>query len=302
MPVSDILSTLAVGPAREAGGLQVFPLSWSPGDGPGYLVLDEAVAQGLLEVGEASEGGSVPKLLLKNRAAVPVFLMAGEHLSGGKQNRVLNASLLAAAGTELPIPVSCVERGRWAYRTASFEGSGSSSHSVLRRLMHGQATRGYKTTRTPTSDQGEVWREVDRKLDETGSSSDTAYLHKAYEDTAAILREAEEALAAPEGASGAVFAYGGKIVGFDLFDRPATLAKLWPKLLRSYAIDARVAPVAAPVEADRVREWLASSRGAGEEAFPSPGLGEDVRLEGPSIEAACLRVDGRPIHVEAFAR
>src|SRR5262249_55522361 len=159
------------------------------------------------------------QLKVVNKDDLAVFLMAGEHLQGGKQNRVLNASILIGGKSETPIPVSCVERGRWAYRAAHFFGSGSSSHRALREVMHSQVTRGYRSSGEARSDQGEVWREVDRKLTETGSMSDTAYLHKAYEDSEAAMRPVVEQLAAPEGACGAVFAHGGKIVGLDLFDR-----------------------------------------------------------------------------------
>src|SRR5205085_1730983 len=158
-------------------GLEVFALYWEPpAGGPDYRTLDEAVAEGAFEVTEVSAAGSVPTLNVVNKGARPVFLMAGEHLAGGKQNRVLNASILVAGQAELPIPVSCVERGRWGYRGAGFSGSGSSSHSRLRRLMHGQATRGYRDSGQASSDQGAVWREVERKLAETHSSTETDYL------------------------------------------------------------------------------------------------------------------------------
>jgi hypothetical protein len=302
MTIATMLPDVQVGEPSEAGGLQVFPLAWRPGEAVNYITLDEALEAGLLEVGEITEGGSVPQLRLTNNGKLPVFLMAGEHLSGGKQNRVLNASLLAAAESSLPIPVSCVERGRWGYRSAHFAGSGTASHSTLRKMMHSQVTMSYRSTGTATSDQGEVWKEVDRKLAETGSSSDTAYLHKAYEDTLTILAPTIEGLPVPEGAHGAVFAYGGKVVGFDLFDRPSTLARLWPKLIRAYATDAHAAEEAKPLDVAAVRQWLGGASGCKEEVFPSPGLGEDVRLEGPALEAACLRVEGHPIHVEAFSR
>jgi hypothetical protein len=170
-------------------------------------------------------------------------------------------------------------------------------------MMHGHATAGYRSTGKPTSNQGEVWREVERKLEETGSLSDTHYLHKVYEDTESEMRVALENLAVPEGASGAVFAYGGRIVGFDLFDQPATLAKLWPKLVRAYAIDARAASSGAPpVSSANVREWLRGAEQAKEETFKSPGLGDDVRVESAGLIGAGLVVEGSPVHVEAFAQ
>jgi len=299
--IREWLQNVRVAEPVEAGGLQVFGLYWEASAGLTYRTLDEAVAAGTLEVTEVSDGGSVPQLKVHNKDSLAVFLMAGEHLRGGKQNRVLNASILVAAQSELPIPVSCVERGRWGYRGSQFAGSGSSSHSTLRKMMHGQVTRSYRSSGAAQSDQGEVWREVERKLTETGSMSPTSHLDACYEDTEPMLREVAGQLAVPEGASGAVFAFGGKIVGFDLFDRPGTLVSLWQKLVRAYAIDARVATDAARVSVAGVREWLQGAVAAKEEVFKSAGLGEDVRLESPTLVAACLRVEDQPVHVEAFA-
>ena len=250
---------------------------------------------------EVAESGSVPTLKVTNKGDAPAFLMAGEQLSGGKQNRVLNASILVAPHSELPIPVSCVERGRWAYRSAKFGSAGSSSHSHLRKLMHSHATLSYRSEGKPSSRQGEVWREVDRKMAETGSHSDTMVLQKMYEDTESDLAPVTEQLQAPEGASGVVFAYGGRIAGFDLFDQPATLAKLWPKLVRAYAVDARAEEEAAPVTRSAVRDWLRTALGVKEETFKSPGLGDDVRMEGTTLVGAGLVLNDHPVHVEVFA-
>lgn len=300
--IGQQLSSTKVGGSSEAGGLQVFALHWSPDGKLDYSTLDEAQAAGLLEVGEVTEGGSVPQLFVHNKGDRPVFLMAGEQLAGGKQNRVLNASILVGAKANLPIPVSCVEHGRWGYRGRHFEGSGSSSHATLRKMMHGHVTRSYRASGEAKSDQGEVWREVDRKLAETGSSSDTAYVGKAYADAEPELAATAASLPAPEGASGAVFAFGGKIVGLDLFDRPATLGRLWAKLVRAYAIDARHADGDKRVTPDEVSAWLSGAAAAKEESFRSAGLGDDVRLEAATLEAACLRLESHPVHVEAFAR
>jgi hypothetical protein len=300
--IGERLSRIRIGSPIESGGLQVFGLYHEVAPTLDYTTLDEAVAAGALAVAEVSASGSVPTLEVHNKGKAPVFLMAGEHLAGGKQNRVLNASILVAAESRLPIPVSCVESGRWAYRAPTFAGSGSSSHSRLRRMMHSQVTQSYRDSGSPQSNQGEVWQEVDRKLTEMGSGSATHYLHKAYEDHEAELRPVLEQLPPPEGASGAVFAYGGQIVGFDLFDRPRTLARLWEKLVRAYAIDARVAANSRPVSVEEVRTWLAGAPSSKEEVFKSAGLGEDVRLEGDRLVAACLRVEQQPIHVEAFAQ
>lgn len=301
--LAERLQTVEVAEPAEAGGLQVFALRWHPGAGVNYVTLDDGLAAGVLEVTELSEGGSVPTLKVHNRADDLAFLMAGEHLVGAKQNRVLNASILVPAHSDLAIPVSCMESGRWAYRSRSFGSGGTSSHGKLRHMMHGQATKGYHDTGTPSSIQGAVWSEVSRKLGAMGSESASSDLHQAYQDHSVRLGELMAKLPAPEGACGAVFACGGRIAGVDLFDKSATLAKLWPKLIRGYALDAleeQAQPSTTPVTPAAVKDWLRTALAAKAQAFKSPGVGDDIRLEGETLVGAGLVVGDHPVHVELF--
>jgi hypothetical protein len=303
LALTERLTHLHIGEPRQAGGLQVFGLRWEQAGGLQYTTLDEALEAKSLDVTEVSEGGSVPTLRVTNRADLRVFLMAGEQLIGAKQNRVLNTSILVEAHSDLPIPVSCVEAGRWAYRSAKFESHATTSHGKLRQAMAKQVSAGYCAAAAPISDQGAVWKEVERKLGSHGSRSPSSALQQLYEDQQKTLGDILGQLPAPAESSGAVFAYGGRIVGVDLFDQPATLAKLWPKLVRSYAIDAlEDAPAeATPLTVDHVRQWLQAAADAKTQAFKSPGLGEDVRLEGKDLVGAGLVVEEQPVHVELFA-
>jgi hypothetical protein len=301
--VVDLLQSVQVTEPQEVGNLQVFGLRWAGGGRLRYATLDEALTSGTLEVTEATEGGSVPTLKVANKSDSMVFLMAGEQLIGAKQNRVLNASIMVGGHTVLPIPVSCVEAGRWAYRSRSFGSHGTSSHSALRHKMCKSVTQSYRLAARPASDQGEVWTEVSRKLGAMGSHSPTTALDQAYEDTRVRLDDLLGQVRLPEGCCGAVFAFGGRIAGVDLFDQPETLGKLWPKLLRAYAIDALEPSAAtdARVTAAGVRTWLNAANTARVEPFPSPGLGQDVRLEAPTLVGAGLVVEEQPVHVELFA-
>ncbi|MFB3920512.1 MAG: ARPP-1 family domain-containing protein [Terriglobia bacterium] len=300
--VLEELSNAEVVGVRQAAGLQVFDLRWPVRDGHDYVTLDEALLQNILEVTEVSSGGTVPALKVTNKSEHMVFLMAGEELVGGKQNRVLNASMLVPAKGDMPIPVTCVESGRWGYKSSRFASGASSSHHNLRAMMSRQVTGSYRASGAPQADQGAVWGEIARKMTSTGTHSSSSALHDFYENYAKNFEQVLGALPAREGCNGAVFAIHGKIAGADLFDKPVTLMKLWTKLIKSYAADALENPPekTSAVDSARVSEWLHSACSARQQWFDSPGVGKDVRIEDKGLTGATLVVDARPVHVELF--
>src|ERR1700680_626449 len=115
--LADLFVNLAVGTPQTHENMAIYPLYVKNGHQRGYQTLDEALEAKTVEVLEVSEGGSVPNLAVRNTGTRPILLVIGEELIGAKQNRVLNTSLLVPAESELKIPVSCVERGRWSYRS-----------------------------------------------------------------------------------------------------------------------------------------------------------------------------------------
>jgi len=300
--VLEGLRNAEIAGSSQAAALQVFGLKWTIADGHDYSTLDEALEQKSLEVTEVDASGRVPTIKVVNKSERMVFLMAGEELVGGKQNRILNASMMVPARGEMPIPVTCVERGRWGYKSRNFSSGNTSSHSTLRRMIARQVSGSYRIEGRPSTDQGAVWREVDRKMETMGSKSSSDALHDLYTDHAKKLDDMVGRCSLPEGANGAAFAISGRIVGADLFDKPGTLRKLWSKLVRGYAADALEDPTEKPptVEARDVSEWLRSASGAKQQWFDSPGVGKDVRIEGDRLVGASLVVDQRPIHLELF--
>jgi hypothetical protein len=307
--LSERLREAEVLETKSAGGLQVFGLRWEVGGtAPPYRTLDEALAAGTLEVTEVTEEGAVPRLKVANRGDAAVFLMAGEQLVGAKQNRILNTSLLVPANSELAIPVSCVEAGRWGYASPKFGSGGTMSHGKLRKMLSQQTHDSYDAEGYPSSRQGEVWQEIDRKLGSMGTVSPSAALQETYEQHRARLQELLDSLGVSDRCHGAAFAAGERVLGADLFDRPETLAKLWTKVARAYAIDALEQPEAAAppagagasLPAERVKEWLRSAADAPLQSYKSPGLGYDVRIRGAAVVGGSLVVEDRPVHAELF--
>jgi ARG and Rhodanese-Phosphatase-superfamily-associated Protein domain len=143
-----------VGDPFRHEALAVFPLFGPSHRATEYLLADEALAAGTVTVEEVSEAGSVPTLVVTNQADALVLFLEGEELRGAKQNRVLNTSLLAAAKARTPIPVSCVEHGRWRYASPSFGHAGSHSSSKLRHVLKRSVSESAKAGQGHLSDQG----------------------------------------------------------------------------------------------------------------------------------------------------
>ena len=300
--ISSFLQEVQVGEQRRHSNMHVYPLRVSNGHKPGYLTLDEALASKEFEVGEVNEGGSVPELQAKNRTKRPVLLILGEELVGAKQNRTLNTSLLVPAETDLEIPVSCVEQGRWRYRSRRF-GSGSSGHSTLRFMKQRSTSDSLREGRGYKADQGEVWGEVSRAMHAHDAYSETSSMADMYEQREQDLQAYAELVGELGKAEGVLVAIDGRIVGADLFDTAETIERLWPKLVKSYALDAletaRQNHEEAPAK-EVINSFLGAAQTAKQETYDSVGLGRDVRLSGQNLIGSGLVWDEQVVHVSLF--
>ncbi|PYU27801.1 MAG: hypothetical protein DMG32_05105 [Acidobacteria bacterium] len=114
--------------------LSVFPvLSGKSVDTSSFVTLDDALSTGQVVVTEKGGdvvrrsrgahsvdvpqqyGASVNQLVLINRSSKPLLLLAGELVSGGKQDRIISKDRIVPPGADpLPLDVFCVEEGRWS--------------------------------------------------------------------------------------------------------------------------------------------------------------------------------------------
>lgn len=298
--VAQFLTGVTIGQPQIHSNMAIYPLHMQNGHQRAYQTLDEALAAKTLEVSEISEGGSVPNLMVRNRGDKPVLLVIGEELVGAKQNRVLNTSLLVPAASDLVIPVSCVERGRWSYRSRNFDSSITTSHFALRKVQTENVTANLRSKATYDADQRAVWQEVDRKLSSTGSFSTTSALHEVYEQNENRLQDYLKAFTPPD-AQGMIVAVNNEVIGGDLFDHAETLRALWPKLLRGYALDAieRDTPGEKAALTD-TKEFITAVQGANDEVYESVGLGKDVRLSGERVTGSGLLWDDKLVHASLF--
>ena len=146
--------------------ITLFPVVSSAGaDTSMFLTLDEGLASGEVVVTEQGSGGlfrsegraprpdfnrgaAVNQLVLINRSKRPLLLLAGELVSGGKQDRIIGKDRIVPVGSEpLPLDVFCVEHGRW---------SSGSRFSAAKTMVHPSV----REQAALAKDQNFVWNAV----------------------------------------------------------------------------------------------------------------------------------------------
>jgi hypothetical protein len=296
------LDAFSLGTPQHFRHLALFPLIAPAPRAPFYLTLDEAMAQGCAQVTEVTKGGRVPELRLVNSGDQPILLLDGEELVGAKQNRVLNLTILAPAKSEILIPVSCVEQGRWSDDAVEFCASPRVHYAAGRAAKVASVSACLREGHGAASDQSEVWHNIASKALRMDLHSETGAMADLFRHAAQDLEAYGTAFSAAPGQAGAIFALGGRVAGLEALFSPDTFAKLLPKLVRSYALDAVEIPgEQSPLPpADSAVSFLRQVAAAEVREFPTVGLGKTLRLQTNGTVGAGLWAEEALIHLAAF--
>jgi len=279
--------------------LSVFPVVSHQGvDTGGFETLDQALASGDAQVSERGGdvlrrtrdgrpvtlpypggGASVNQLVLINRSNKPLVLLAGELISGGKQDRVIAKDRIVAPGAEpLPLDVFCVEHGRWSAGTQFASAKIIVHPSVREKAAVDQkqtevwaAVRGGTTARVsgdtaPAAAPQITVQNLDAAIAGEARTESYARLYKTSSVGSRVEPFAEEvqrrfaratANLKGERVVGVVVAYGGEVAWSDIFASPALFDRYWSKLLRSYVVEAMARPQSKEhASLDDAREFL----------------------------------------------
>ncbi len=277
--IASFVSRLTVGDPQSAGGLAVYPLFLAKGATMDYLLLDDALKGDAAHVTEVSEEGHVPELAFENASSWRVLLVDGDELVGARQNRIVNISILVGAGRKVVIPVSCVEQGRWSYRSRNFAAADRSLFASLKARKMADVSRSMRDEGRRVADQGEVWAGIQDRMRAHAVHSETGAMADLYDSRQADLDGYARA-----------------------FDAPEAFAKTFRKMVRAYAMDA--SEEARPVEGDAaladVQRFLAAMTRAATETYAALGEGEDVRLSGEGLAGGALVEGERVVHLAAY--
>jgi hypothetical protein len=309
-------------PIRQ-GNLEVFPVVTAVSyDTSEFLTLDEGLKSGDVVVTEYGKvqglvrrrpssgtwdgtanpgrgGAQVNTLVLVNNSKRPLILLAGEIVTGGKQDRVIAKDRIVPAESDpIDLGVFCVEPGRWV---ASSEKFGGLSYSMAAPSVRGGAM-GDKS-------QEKVWAKVKQSQNEAvevlALPAPAAREVQQTSSYARVMQNSEvkksvDAVAEPvqrnyesvirqlkdRNAVGVVAAVNGQIVWADIFASTSLLQKYWPKLVRSYASEAVVTKAkGAQVTTKQAEQFLADMQGRHETTEREPGLYSHTEVTGDGFKA-----------------
>jgi hypothetical protein len=336
------------------GTLTVFPVVASKSYATGeFLTLDEGLRSGEVVVTEYGnvrglvrrsltpalrrENAEVNQLVLINNSKRPLLLLAGEIVTGGKQDRVIGKDRIVPAESDpVDLSVFCVEPGRWVATSehfgtsgATYGGPSSGKAPVPSTLM---AQPSVRAKAMGDKDQSQVWAEVRKQQQamvtvESAAAAPTASTGaiQATSSYAAVMenkdvKEKVDEIAAPiehnyeslikqlrdRKAVGVVVAVNGRIIWADVFASTELLEKYWPKLVRSYASEAVVTRAkGGEASLAQAETFLGDMEGRRETIESEPGVYRHTEINGDGFKAfalaSLLPKTGFDVHVAKMA-
>ena len=293
--------------------LTVFPVVSASGhDTRAFLTLEEGLSSGEIIVREQGAetivrnrdrnrpvprgygAPSVNQLVLINRSKRPLLLLAGELVSGGKQDRIIAKDRIVPPGAEpLPLDVFCVEHGRWS-NGAQFSAANTIVHPSVREQaavkqnqsdVWASVTAGSVATESLAAPPAAAPRmSADAINEAVRTEAPTQSYNKIYNSRAiggsvdSFAQEVQRRFRREtsglkgERVVGVVVAYGGEVAWSDIFASGELFDQYWNKLLRSYAVEALARPtLREKASSEDAREFLRRLNGR-ETTESEPGV------------------------------
>ncbi len=217
-----------------------------------FITLKQGLQSGLITVNERGSASTenVHWVRIINHSKLPVYVGAGELLTGGRQDRMLTRdTLLMPTGRDQYVPAMCVEENRWSERERKFF-YGGYANLKLRKVLD------------VTGNQLLIWKEIYAQLDSSNINSSTlAYgarkLDKKHmAEVTEYLRFFEEKLKQDSTLVGFVGISGERILGTDIYLSSVLFNEQAPELLAGYIEEAIAFGSTPDVKTDRIVRYM----------------------------------------------
>ena len=235
VPGTPLFEGFTLGPPKALGNLTVFSVYARTQEDIGdVLSLDEALERGVAEVREVGakegeepsqarhggDGARVNTLVIENKGTLPILVLAGTIVKGGKQDRQIGQDFLVEAKKTEPVDAFCVEHGRWNPQRDGAATDGKFRSAKVLAVGDVRAAGQY------ANNQSEVWQKVSETNKKHGKSAPSDTLMATIDD--ADVQKKRAALAAdvmahlrggpqPTDVVGMAYAVSGKVRGVRMF-------------------------------------------------------------------------------------
>ena len=168
--ITQHFSLIEPGPVQRLGGLALFPLTVEAKSCPQSLqTFDQLADQCYARAFEHGADGSVTSVNIENNSPFFLLMLDGEGIVGAKQNRMVQRSVIIAPNTCQPIPVNCVEEGRWRYSGGARFKKASFTSSAKMRDVKAE----YMKSGRDSYIQSTMWNEISALEEKLGVLSST---------------------------------------------------------------------------------------------------------------------------------
>ena len=160
-----------------------------------------------------------------------------------------------------------------------------------------------RESRSYHSDQGAIWEDIEKMSLNAGVHSSTGAMKDVFEGKKDALEEYMKAFQCLPHQKGMFVFVGGEVAGWDMLSRETAFEVIFPKLVKSYAMDALL-------EKKNNKEDVAWRETAGkfmeeikecqEKKYASLGQGWDYRFEGKDKVGSALVYSDKVIHMAFF--
>jgi hypothetical protein len=283
----------------------------------------------------------VNRVLVHNKSNKPLYLMPGEIILGGDQDRTIGQELVIAPSDKpVEVEVFCVEHGRWggkgqsetieqlaalasSARAVTWSETGGGEGEIKpfpanlsitveqRQVIHekaaaadkgnfvvsaGALSKDARLAAQHAKNQGKVWDEVASANAKSGVKIQSGAFTGQYVEPEAAkrldpyLQKLTKPIVEHRQVVGVVVAIDGKVESFDVFESTPLFRKLWPKLLKSYAVDAANA-----AEGRDAKETPPPCSQAVAAAFVKEAITADVTSEDQSGNLAIAQRDSEKV-------
>ncbi|MGH3041875.1 MAG: ARPP-1 family domain-containing protein [Gaiellaceae bacterium] len=175
------------------------------------------------------------------------------------------------------------------------------SHTAYPELRRRKAERLAAAPLRPGVAQDEVWSAVAEKSIRLGAFSPTGAQAHIFALRGRELADLRGRFALEPGQAGALVALGSDLLCLDYVSRPEAVARLYPKLLDGYLLDALERLDTEQTAAERLEAFVEAVLAAPRRREPSVGLGEDVRMSAKGLVGSGLELDGELLQLSAYS-